>query len=265
MRLFKKAAVCLLAAAMAVSMLTACGGDAGGGSAPANPGNGNNTSVSGDVNPSLTPGDTVDIKVPGSEDNSITATVQDVTWNNSRTAKLIASKGITKDNYIVSGMNATNDYDIAYTVLGKKEMCYLEVGYNDSDETAVVVYYTDGSTYYVTSPDDLSDPQKMNWNKLTKENEINMAKKTLASCKAICSAPTGLPLKFVALEAEVNGNALWEEDMTFSIDGANVSISYLYAKTSTAPDLMVTQSSVGNYMIVLNAIDKANASYFPNL
>lgn len=41
MRLFKKAAVCLLAAAMAVSMLTACGGD--GPSTPDNGGNGGST------------------------------------------------------------------------------------------------------------------------------------------------------------------------------------------------------------------------------
>ena len=45
MRLFKKAAVCLLAAAMAVSMLTACGDDG-----PSNPGNGGNGGSTGGGN-----------------------------------------------------------------------------------------------------------------------------------------------------------------------------------------------------------------------
>ena len=47
MRLFKKAAVCLLAAAMAVSMLTACGDDG-----PSNPGNGGNGGSTGGGNTS---------------------------------------------------------------------------------------------------------------------------------------------------------------------------------------------------------------------
>lgn len=81
MRLFKKAAVCLLAAAMAVSMLTACGDDG-----PSNPGNGGNGGSTGGGNTSTsTPAkpETPDSK---DEDNSvIPEDPEKVTWATSLT------------------------------------------------------------------------------------------------------------------------------------------------------------------------------------
>ena len=142
MRLFKKAAVCLLAAAMAVSMLTACGDDG-----PSNPGNGGNGGSTGGGNTSTsTPAkpETPDSK---DEDNSvIPEEPEKVTWATSLTKKYF--QGISSDNFCMVGSlveDSTGEKPFAYATQGKKQImvkqskdpkenkifyaaCYLKIG-----------------------------------------------------------------------------------------------------------------------------------------
>ena len=119
MRLFKKAAVCLLAAAMAVSMLTACGDDG-----PSNPGNGGNGGSTGGGNTSTsTPAkpETPDSK---DENNSvIPEEPEKVTWATSLTKKYF--QGISSDNFCMVGSlieDATGAKPFAYATQGKKQI-----------------------------------------------------------------------------------------------------------------------------------------------
>lgn len=152
MRLYKKAAAVLLAAAMAVSMMTACGGGAGGG----NGGNGGNnggkpgTSEGGDEKPGKPEGgeETPD-KPEGGEETPdkpgasvIPADPTKVTWGTSLTKKAFA--GINKDNFRFSGLDGSG-YAIAYATQGKK-MLKLE---QESANQFVAYYTSDGKDLYI--------------------------------------------------------------------------------------------------------------------
>ena len=142
MRLYKKAAAVLLAAAMAVSMMTACGGGAGG-----NGGNGGNngskpgTSEGGEEKPDK-PGASV-----------IPADPAKVTWDTSLTKKAFA--GISKDNFRFSGLDGSGDA-MAYATQGKK-MLLLE---QESANQFVAFYTPDGKDLYIAvsaeKPDEVS-------------------------------------------------------------------------------------------------------------
>ena len=115
MRLYKKAAAVLLAAAMAVSMMTACGGGAGG-----NGGNGGNngskpgTSEGGEEKPGKPEGgeEKPDKPEGGEEkpgkpgDSVIPADPKDVTWSTSLTQKAL---GHIKDNFRFSGADGSGN------------------------------------------------------------------------------------------------------------------------------------------------------------
>ena len=162
MRLYKKAAAVLLAAAMAVSMMTACGGGAGG-----NGGNGGNngskpgTSEGGEEKPGKPEGgeEKPDKPEGGEEkpgkpgDSVIPADPTKVTWETSLTKKAFA--GISKDNFRFSGADGSG-YAMAYATQGKK-MLLLE---QESANQFVAFYTPDGKDLYIAvsaeKPDEVS-------------------------------------------------------------------------------------------------------------
>lgn len=149
MRLFKKAAVCLLAAAMAVSMLTACGDDG-----PSNPGNGGNGGSTGGGNTSTsTPAK------PDDEDSSTTPEKPETpkedektvptSWNDSITKEYYISNKITDANIYVygsvtvhKGNSSGPNYTVKYVAKGSKTFLSLD------DGKKATQYYKDTSGEY---------------------------------------------------------------------------------------------------------------------
>ena len=136
MRLYKKAAAVLLAAAMAVSMMTACGTTGGG-----NGGNGGNnggkpgTSEGGDEKPGKPEGgeETPDKPEGGEEtpdkpgDSVIPAEPTKVTWDTSLTKKYF--QGLTSNNFCMSGAlikdfaeDGEGPVPFAYATQGEKQI-----------------------------------------------------------------------------------------------------------------------------------------------
>ena len=151
MRWYKKAAAVLLAAAMAVSMMTACGTTGGGnggnggnnGSKPGtsegsgNGGNGGNngskpgTSEGGDEKPDK-PGASV-----------IPADPAKVTWDTSLTKKCY--NAVSADDFKVSGLLGGGAF--GYATQGKKQFVV-----NQEDQNTMIAFYTpDGESLYLTS------------------------------------------------------------------------------------------------------------------
>lgn len=151
MRWYKKAAAVLLAAAMAVSMMTACGTTGGGnggnggnnGSKPGtsegigNGGNGGNngskpgTSEGGDEKPDK-PGASV-----------IPADPAKVTWDTSLTKKCY--NAVSADDFKVSGLLGGGAF--GYATQGKKQFVV-----NQEDQNRMIAFYTpDGESLYLTS------------------------------------------------------------------------------------------------------------------
>ena len=151
MRWYKKAAAILLAAAMAVSMMTACGTTGGGnggnggnnGSKPGtsegsgNGGNGGNngskpgTSEGGDEKPDK-PGASV-----------IPADPAKVTWDTSLTKKCY--NAVSADDFKVSGLLGGGAF--GYATQGKKQFVV-----NQEDQNMMIAFYTpDGESLYLTS------------------------------------------------------------------------------------------------------------------
>lgn len=132
MRWYKKAAAVLLAAAMAVSMMTACGTTGGG-----NGGNGGNngskpgTSEGGDEKPDK-PGASV-----------IPADPAKVTWDTSLTKKCY--NAVSADDFKVSGLLGGGAF--GYATQGKKQFVV-----NQEDQNMMIAFYTpDGESLYLTS------------------------------------------------------------------------------------------------------------------
>ena len=132
MRSNNKAAAVLLAAAMAVSMMTACGTTGGG-----NGGNGGNngskpgTSEGGDEKPDK-PGASV-----------IPADPAKVTWDTSLTKKCY--NAVSADDFKVSGLLGGGAF--GYATQGKKQFVV-----NQEDQNTMIAFYTpDGESLYLTS------------------------------------------------------------------------------------------------------------------
>ena len=167
MRLYKKAAAVLLAAAMAVSMMTACGTTGGGnggnggnnGSKPGtsegsgNGGNGGNngskpgTSEGGDEKPDK-PGASV-----------IPADPAKVTWDTSLTKKCY--NAVSADDFKVSGLLGGGAF--GYATQGKKQFVV-----NQEEQNTMIAFYTpDGESLYLTSYKLTADTTDTTVNNLT--------------------------------------------------------------------------------------------------
>ncbi len=152
MRMYKKAAVCLLAAAMAISMMTACGGS-GGSNGGSNSGN-NGTSQGGEENPGDKDdnnsgdkddqGDKKDDQDTKKDDSVIPADPAKVTWDTSLTKK--AYDAISADNFKISGVFASGGA-FGYATQGTKQLMIEQ-----EDENQLMAFYTsDGKDLYIAA------------------------------------------------------------------------------------------------------------------
>ena len=288
MRLYKKAAAVLLAAAMAVSMMTACGTTGGG-----NGGNGGNnggkpgTSEGGDEKPGKPEGGEETPDKPEGEkpdkpgDSVIPADPTKVTWNTSLTKKAFA--GISKDNFRFSGLDGSG-YAIAYATQGKK-MLKLE---QESANQFVAFYTSDGKDLYIAvsaeKPDEVSKIKGwMTAEKFAAAN--NVSAEELAAEKAATLADMTETKEMMSFVGGVNPAAFKAENVksgettVYTETMGNVKVgngSYTYI-TMFAPEAIgpykvgdlfgVTRMKGGeSTTIVLGGkITPCDASTFPNV
>ena len=223
MRLFKKAAVCLLAAAMAVSMLTACGDDG-----PSNPGNGGNGGSTGGGNTSTsTPakpdegnsGNTSG----GSEENSSTTTYP-TSWNASKTKTLFNKKGIADTNIYVDGtwsivdaqtLKVKSSVEMVYAAKGRK--LYMKM-VNNSE--TVRLYKNDAGDFFVQSGN--------TWYECTNSTDIQNAKLILAIQQIQYRVPTNV----YDFKAYIQ-NGYYYERFASNWNGQKVVYTYGYSESGT--------------------------------
>lgn len=154
MRLYQKAAAVLLAAAMAVSMMTACGTTGGGnggnggdnGSKPGTSeggGNGDNGGNNGSKPGTSEGGDEKPDK-PGA--SVIPADPAKVTWDTSLTKKCY--NAVSADDFKVSGLLGGGAF--GYATHGKKQFVVNQE--DQKDQSTMIAFYTpDGESLYLTS------------------------------------------------------------------------------------------------------------------
>ena len=290
MRLYKKAAAVLLAAAMAVSMMTACGGGAGG-----NGGNGGNngskpgTSEGGEEKPGKPEGgEEKPDKPEGGEEKPdkpgasvIPADPAKVTWDTSLTKKAFA--GISKDNFRFSGLDGSGDA-MAYATQGKK-MLLLE---QESANQFVAFYTPDGKYLYIAvsneKPKEVS--QITGW--MTAEKFAaanNVSAEELAAEKAATLADMTETKEMVSFVGGVNPAAFKAENVksgettVYTETMGNVKVgndSYTYI-TMFAPEAIgpykvgdlfgVTRMKGGESTTIIlgGKITPCDASTFPNV
>ena len=192
MRWYKKAAAVLLAAAMAVSMMTACGTTGGGnggnggnnGSKPStsegsgNGGNGGNngskpgTSEGGDEKPDK----------PGA--SAIPADPAKVTWDTSLTKKCY--NAVSADDFKVSGLLGGGAF--GYATQGKKQFVV-----NQEDQNTMIAFYTpDGESLYLTSYKLTADTTDTTVNDLTWTSIEEYGKSEGASDEKIAKEKQGI-------------------------------------------------------------------------
>ena len=222
MRLFKKAAVCLLTAAMAVSMLTACGGDA-----PANPGNSDNGGSTGGGNTSTSTPATPDTgnsgnTSGGSEENGTNALPTN--WNASKTKSYYNKYGISDTNIYVSGTLVQMDKNgtqvdtekIEYAVKGSKTFTSMTTIASSSGTGGTTKVYKNNNEYYVYTNDQ--------WYKCENEQQINAAKMIIQLYQEWYKVPSN-PYHFSA--STVDGN-YYESAISNWTDGTPIQYSYAY-------------------------------------
>ena len=290
MRLYKKAAAVLLAAAMAVSMMTACGGGAGG-----NGGNGGNngskpgTSEGGEEKPGKPEGgeEKPDKPEGGEEkpdkpgDSVIPADPAKVTWDTSLTKKAFA--GISKDNFRFSGADGSG-YAMAYATQGKK-MLLLE---QESANQFVAFYTPDGKDLYIAvsneKPKEVS--QITGW--MTAEKFAaanNVSAEELAAEKAATLADMTETKEMVSFVGGVNPVAFKAENVksgettvyTETMENVKVGNDFYTYMTAFAPEgwgnykagqlFGITRTKGGNVTAIVlgGKITPCDASTFPNV
>ena len=253
MRWYKKAAAVLLAAAMAVSMMTACGTTGGGnggnggnnGSKPGtsegsgNGGNGGNngskpgTSEGGDEKPDK-PGASV-----------IPADPAKVTWDTSLTKKCY--NAVSADNFKVSGLLGGGAF--GYATQGKKQFVV-----NQEDQNTMIAFYTpDGESLYLTSYKLTADTTDTTVNNLTWTSIEEYGKSKGANDEKIAKEKQGIleelkeiknliyiankvvPLTFSAENyTEPFAQEFYRESIKANVDGVVYTYEFYYAAKDMA-------------------------------
>lgn len=234
MRWYKKAAAVLLAAAMAVSMMTACGTTGGG-----NGGNGGNngskpgTSEGGDEKPDK-PGASV-----------IPADPAKVTWDTSLTKKCY--NAVSADDFKVSGLLGGGAF--GYATQGKKQFVV-----NQEDQNMMIAFYTpDGESLYLTSYKLTADTTDTTVNDLTWTSIEKYGKSEGANDEKIAKEKQGIleelkeiknliyiankvvPLTFSAENyTEPFAQEFYRESIKANVDGVVYTYEFYYAAKDMA-------------------------------
>lgn len=255
MRMMKRLAVCVLAAAMSLTMLTACGGDTP--SAPANPSNPGTSqgSGSGNGNGNNNGGNNNDQK-PGKEDENTLPT----SWNASKTKAYMVSKGVSDTNIYVNGTlnivdadteQVTDSGKVIYAAKGNK----VYVSMSDSTGTARA-YKSDADEYYVSDGS--------SWYKCTTSEEIQTAEILLLTGQAMYKIPSNV-LKFAASKENVY---YYENVLTQWSTGAQIAYSYMYTSDNQLAGvgcMMETKQDTVYLTSPVTITSNPSNSIFPNL
>lgn len=263
MRLYKKAAVCLLAAAMALSMMTACGPSGGGSNGGSNGGNndtsqgsGDNTDGKGDNGDN---GDNKDDNGDNKDDQGDKKDDQDnsvipedpkaVTWDTSLTKKCYTA--VSADDFKVTGLFG-NGAAFGYATQGTKQIMFEQ-----EDQNTMIAFYTpDGEKLYLTSykPTDSATVDTLTWTDveeygkntgMSDEEIAENKQETLAELKAmknmIYIADKVVPLTFSAENyTDTLAQEFYKENITANVDG----IAYTYEFYYTAKDMSNSNGQV---------------------
>ena len=280
MRLCKKAAAVLLVAAMAVSMMTACG-TTGGGNDNNGSGSGNNgTSQGGDEN-TADKGDNggnkddqgnkkddQDDKKDDQGNSVIPADPEKVTWETSMTKNYF--QGISKDNFRISGINNITKELFAYATQGTKQLLAEQ-----EDEKYIFFFTPDGEKLYVTTLEKLSANGRIKVNQLTgwktaeefgknmngSETEIAKEKaRTLARMNELKESifiADKAPTVFRAENKIMMNTEFYTESMTgITVEGKTCTYTTVFAKdnfqTYKAGDLVFASKQNGDTTLAIN-------------
>ena len=251
MRLYKKAAAVLLAAAMAVSMMTACGTTGGG-----NGGNGGNndgkpgTSEGGEEKPGKPEGgeETPDKPEGGEEkpdkpgDSVIPADPTKVDWATSLTLKCY--KAVSADNFKVSGLLGGGAF--GYATQDTEQLMFEQ-----EDQNTMMAFYTpDGEKLYFTiykpaagttvndlnwmSAEEYGKSQNMSDEEIAKEKQDMLAE--LKEIKnLIYIADKAVSLTFSAKNyTDPLAQEFYRESITANVDGVAYTYEFYYAAKDMA-------------------------------
>lgn len=254
MRMMKRVAVSILAAAMALSLLTACGGS-GAPSAPETPSNPGTSQGTGNGNSgnSGNNGDNNSNKEPDKEEENKLPT----SWNASKTKAYYNTKGISNTNIYVNGTITAMDAKQG-TTKGTMEIVYAAKGGKlyismTEDDNLIKVYKNEADEYFV------SDGSM--WIACTNSQDIQSAKTVLMIGQVfykVQSNPTG----FEAYRK----NGYYYEGM-YSKWSTGEDVGYIYGYTSDN-QLGVVACKLDDtiYMTTpLTLTANPNSGLFPNL
>ena len=251
MRMMKRVAVSILAAAMALSLLTACGGS-GAPSTPETPSNPGTSQGTGNGN-SGNNGDNNSNKEPDKEEENKLPT----SWNASKTKAYYNTKGISNTNIYVNGTVTVMDAEQG-TTKGTMEIVYAAKGgklYTSMvvDNDLVKIYKNEADEYFV------SDGNL--WVKCTTAREIQDAKTILMVGQVLYKVPNN-PTGFKAYREK----GYYYEGM-YSKWSTGVDVGYIYGYTSDN-QLAAVACKLDNtiYMTIpLTLTANPNSRLFPNL
>lgn len=255
MRLFKKAAVCLLAAAMAVSMLTACGDDG-----PSNPGNGGNGGSTGGGNTSTStpakPDEGNSGNTSGGSEENGTTTLP-TNWNASKTKTLFNKKGIADTNIYVDGtwsivdaqtLKVKSSVEMVYAAKGRK--LYMKMVDNSG---TVRLYKNDAGDFFVQSGD--------TWYECTDSTDIQNAKLILAIQQIQYRVPTNV-YDFKAYTQ----SGYYYERFASNWNGQKVVYTYGYSESGTLYGInMMVDSTTGYITCPVTLSANPSDDFFPNV
>lgn len=277
MRLCKKAAAVLLVAAMAVSMMTACGTTGGGnggngGNNDTSQGSGDDTDNKGDNGDNKddqgNKKDDQDDKKDNQENSVIPADPEKVTWETSMTKQYF--KGISKDNFRISGINNITKELFAYATQGTKQLLAEQ-----EDEKYIFFFTPDGEKLYVTTLEKLPANGRIKVNQLTgwktaeefgknmngSETEIAKEKaRTLARMNELKESifiADKAPTVFRAENKIMMNTEFYTESMTgITVEGKTCTYTTVFAKdnfqTYKAGDLVFASKQNGDTALAIN-------------
>ena len=254
MRMMKRVAVSILAAAMALSLLTACGG----GGAPSTPETPNNPGTSqgtgnGNSGNSGNNGDNNSNKEPDKEEENKLPT----SWNASKTKAYYNTRGISNTNIYVNGTITAMDAEQG-TTKGTMEVVYAAKGgklYTSMvvDNDLVKIYKNEADEYF------MSDGNL--WVKCTTSREIQGAKTILMVGQVLYKVQNN-PTGFEAYRE--NGYYYEKMDSKWST-GADVGYAYGYTSDNQLAVVACKLDDTIYMTIPLTLTANPNSGLFPNL
>lgn len=247
MRLMKRLAICILAAAMAMSILTACGDDA-----PSAPADSTPSASQEEEKKDDPPKEEEDEKKD--DENSLPKN-----WNDSKTKTYYTNNGISDTNIYVEGTwcqvdidtgNPGSMYPMTYVAQGNKAYMIL------ADESGTYKIYKNEAGEYFASTGG-------SWEKCTTSTDINTAKLLLLVPQVLYKVPE--PYEFEAYE---DNGYYYESVKTKWTTGSEVDYNYGYVsenKIGAIACKLVSAETTGYVTIPSRLSNANNFKGFPDL